>query len=123
IADLDQKIKEKPTARLFAQRAVVFNENRMYAEALADIDFALRLQPKSALYHGKRAFILNNLNRFTEAVREANVVLRYAKNGDEDFIDALAARAFAYHKLGKSNEANRDLEQVKKLDPSLRNVH
>ena len=50
------------------ERAQELSESRHWDEALAEIDAALELNPGNGLWHAHRGFLLDQLERFEEAI-------------------------------------------------------
>ncbi len=51
------------------ERAQQFSESEQWAEALAELDVAISINPTNALWHAQRGFLLEELDRLPEATR------------------------------------------------------
>jgi tetratricopeptide (TPR) repeat protein len=72
---------------------------RMYQQALEDIDRAIRLSPREALFHLQRAVLLYSVGETTEAISSAQKSVELAP----DFAEA-------YRILGICQMENKDTE-------------
>jgi tetratricopeptide (TPR) repeat protein len=70
----------------------------MSAEAVADYDLAIKLDPKSVLAYNGRGEAKNKLNRFAEAISDFSQAIAL----DPKLASAYQNRGFAYYKLGST---------------------
>ncbi len=146
-ADFNKAINLNPKQAddAYYNLADVLNKEKQPNEALINIDKAIVLQPKSALYHAMRANILLSLNKDIEALAATGQVLllepknrdgfifkatalsnlkRYEEavktmtsgiNEHPDFYLMYSLRAFIYKQMGKIDLANIDNAKAKEL--------
>ena len=100
------------SANLFKQ-AYAANEAGRYAEALAGLDEAVRLDPDNVRAWHERAYSLNSLGRYKEAIASFDEEVR-RRNDPKTLYQE---RAFAKHRLADFAGAFADIDHDAKLQP------
>ncbi len=88
-------------------------ELNRHAEAIADYDQALQLDPDSALAYFSRGHSKTNLERHAEAIADYDQALRL----DPDYALAYFNRGYSKAELNRHVEAIADYDQALRLDP------
>ena len=70
------------------ERAQQLSESHCFAEALAELDVALSINPNNALWHAQRGYLLEELDRTADAVEAYRRSLQL-ESGDQDVSLAL----------------------------------
>jgi Tfp pilus assembly protein PilF len=125
--DFSRIIKSNPMdEHAYVQRGWAYRKLARYADALADLDKALQIQPKSSKALCKRAWIYNDLGYtknsvhfYIKAVRDATNSIRL----DPDNWDAYDARAFSYGQLKQDQQANQDAQRSIQLQMKRTHIH
>lgn len=97
------------------ERAQQLSESHCFAEALAELDVALSINPNNALWHAQRGYLLEELDRTAEAVEAYQRSLQI-ESGDQDVSLALGA---AFSHLGKFAQALTVFEELARVYPDL----
>ncbi len=114
VADLDEVVRLAPQdVEAYNMRAIVLSEQGAYERALADIDRAIEMGHPSG--HQNKAVILEMAGREAEAMACWDQVL---KGNPRDAL-ALCRRGLLLERVGRSEEARRDLQQAWKVRSRL----
>ncbi|HEV7401693.1 MAG TPA: tetratricopeptide repeat protein [Chthoniobacteraceae bacterium] len=112
-------------SELYASRATALSrtgESENREKALADCAEAIRLKPESSRAYFTRAsvyFAKGGDDNYEKAVRDCTAAIRCdPQNADAYYIRSKARRRIAGI-FGDSSEADRDLEQAKRIDPKF----
>ena len=103
----------------YISRASGYRANGDYDRALADLDKALRLDPKSAPALLERASIYDVKSEFDRAIADYDTVLKL----DKDSLAVRSGRARAYRGKGEFDKALADFNEAVRLDPNLASTH
>ncbi|MBI3835905.1 MAG: tetratricopeptide repeat protein [Planctomycetes bacterium] len=128
------------------ERAQQLSESQRWAEALAELDAAVAINPENALWHAQRGFLLEELNRPVEATgayersleiepgdrdvamalgaalarqgRHANAltVFENIARQHSDFEPAYCHRIFVYAQLGRHDQAEEMFYRAQEID-------
>ncbi len=97
------------------ERAQQLSESQRWAEALAEIEAALAINPHNAMWHAHRGCLLEELERWEEAVQAFESSLEL-EPGDADVSLALGT---ALTRLGLFSRAIQVFEELARLYPDL----
>jgi len=97
------------------ERAQQLSESRRWAEALAELEVALSIDPSHALWHAQRGFLLEELGRPEEAVSSYEQALELDA-GDRDVALALGVLLLDLERFPKAIEI---LEKLAKAFPDF----
>lgn len=111
----DARMNDWFEAEQRVERAQQLSESHCYAEALAELDVALSINPNNALWHAQRGYLLEELDRTGDAVEAYQRSLQL-EAGDQDVSLALGT-ALAH--LGKYSQALSVFEELARLYPDL----
>ena len=103
----------------YISRASGYRANGDYDRALADLDKALRLDPKSAPALLERASIYDVKSEFDRAIADYDTVLKL----DKDSLAVRSGRARAYRGKGEFDKALANFNEAVRLDPNLASTH
>ena len=98
-----------------AHRAFELYEDGQMAQALAELDTALEVNPASSSLHFNKALTLDSMNRFSDAVDEYETALQLSPN-DLEILNALAVD---YTRTGQYDRAIQSFEYIQSLDPKF----
>lgn len=101
------------------ERAQQLSESQQWDEALTEIDAALRIDPHHALWHAQRGFILEELNRGTEAVSAYERSLSL----DPEDRDVTLSLGVALARMGRLSRASAILEDLCNKYPDYEPVY
>ena len=87
------KLSAKKQANAYYQRGWAQGKLGKRAQALADVEKAIKLNPKNSVYHHMRGWWLMKHKRYQEALQECRIALRQNPNSP-----------FAYHTLSRTYE-------------------
>lgn len=102
-------------ARYFAARSVAQHQQGKYAEAVADCDEALRLQPDCAEYYFSRGLSQYALGKFTAAIADFSAAIAR----QPDCGDYYHCRSLAHARRGQAKEAAADAQTAQTLGFSV----
>lgn len=107
-------------AATLVQKGDQLREQRKYEEALKAYADALDLNPDLIAAHLHRAWILNELGKHAEAVRDCNFVLSAVSENDDPAARAAAyrERGYARFRLDRPDGAVTDLGEAIRLEPN-----
>lgn len=115
-ADLDKLIAIAKTpadkAASIAYKYKYFGQN---TEAKAEIDKAIKLEPKNPHFYADRADILVKLKQFDAALKDANKAIEL----DAKFYGAYFARARIYEAMGDNEKSKEDFKTAEKLKDTV----
>ena len=97
------------------ERAQQLSESQRWAEALAEIDAALAINPTNAAWHAHRGMLLEELDRWEDAA-DAFVSALSLEPDDRDTMVALGATLY---RLGRLPQALQVFERLAKLYPNF----
>ena len=117
--DLRQKLKSIETIK---DKANTLFKEKKYEEAIEEYGKVLEFDPTNnkfnSIIYANRALCYQNLNKYTEALRDSNLALKcnpfYARGYDK--------RAHVYEKLNMFEEAKFDYQKAKDLDPTIKDI-
>lgn len=117
LADQDKIVALAPTAESYLNRAILrhFTSERtdLSLGALADLDQAIRLDPKNLTAYHFRAHIKNLLKKYPQAIDDYTTILAMKPAN----VTALVNRGNAYGLLGRYAEAIADAQKAIRLHP------
>jgi serine/threonine-protein kinase len=102
-------------ARYFAARSVAQHQQGKYAEAVADCDEALRLQPDCAEHYFSRGLSQYALGKFTAAIADFSAAIAR----QPDCGDYYHCRSLAHARRGQAKEAAADAQTAQTLGFSV----
>lgn len=105
--------KGATTVQPYLMRAELLTRQLRWAEALEDMDRAVKLEPREKSLYLNRAFVRYNLDDFFGAMADYN----YAIELDPDFEAALFNRALLRYEVKDLNRAAADMKEVLRLNP------
>lgn len=97
------------------ERAQQLCEARRWADALAEIDAALEVNPENESWLSQRGFLLDQLERFEEAI----AAYRKALEGDSQDCEVLVALAVDLMRVGRLSAALRTLSRLNEMFPDF----
>lgn len=101
--------KGRPAALMtYRSRAGVFAKMNRHAEAVADYDRILTIDPARTVTYGLRAILLNELGRSDEALKGLDRALKYVSDADP----ILLARAGILSDAGRYDDAMADYDKA-----------
>ncbi|MHA7840923.1 MAG: tetratricopeptide repeat protein, partial [Gammaproteobacteria bacterium] len=101
-------------AMAYHNRGLAKRQLGRYAEAIADYDEALRLNPAKAEAYHNRGYAKRQLGRYTEAIADYDEALRL----NPAYAGAYFDRGFAKGQLGRYAEALVDYDEALRLNPA-----
>jgi len=107
------KFQGTTLARLYDKRAFEFSNKRDYDGTIADLNEAIRLDPKFAVAYDRRAFAYNAKGDYDRAIADLNEAIRL----NPKFAVAYNNRGIAHSKKGDYERAIADLSEAIRLDP------
>lgn len=113
LSDISAAIQLKSDEKLIQRRAHLRKETGALNEALADFDYLLKLNPKSAKCHKERAKICEELNRDKEALASFSKCIELDPNDDS----AHRSRGRQYQIAGQNQKAFDDFTKAIELKP------
>jgi len=113
VDSLNERIKQKPSYQLYAQRAHLYFEGGQLDLSLKDLDTAAKMGPKEPLLfeYGNIYLVKGD---HSKALKYLNQFIKF----NPQLAEAYVARAKAYQKLDRYSESIQDLKQSIKLHPS-----
>lgn len=112
IADLSQAIHLNPDlTQAYLLRAQIFAKRKLYRKALLDYNLVIDKQPLIASYYG-RGCVYFDQQLWPETIADLAMTLRL----DENHLDALEKKAFAYAQNGETALAIADYRDLVKRD-------
>ena len=105
-------------ARIRANRAWSFKQERRLSDALADYDRALQLDPNSDVLYNERGFFHLQIGEFDAALRDYNSALVIRPT----FAYPLYGRGVVYIRQGNLARGQDDLAAARRLDSSIDGV-
>ncbi len=120
-AEATEAIRLKPAdAQLIAQayndRGICMARKGLSDKAIADFNKAIDASPKNTVFYTNRAVSQFNSGAYDQTVADCNKAIKF--NGS--YAPAFLWRSRAYEKLGKEEEAKKDLATAVQYDPSLK---
>ena len=114
LAEIDKRIDETPSAKLYAAKANVLVFLRSYSKALISINKSIQLSPNTGKYYGYRGLIYSALGDVENTIND----LEKAKSlgcSDSDYLGLLA---LAQGEKRDFKNALKNAETALKLDPN-----
>jgi hypothetical protein len=108
------------TVREFLEKGIELFDNGKYAEALAQYEAALKLEPKNSSVHYEMASTCVALEKYDDAIDHAEKVIKL-KSGNENL--AYTMLGTAYDLMGKPKKAIKAYEEGIKSFPNDYNLH
>jgi len=102
-------------ARIRANRAWSFKQEKRLSDAQADYDRALQLDPNSEILYNERGFFHLQIGELDAALRDYNSALVIAPN----FPYPLFGRGIVYIRKGSLDRGQDDLAAARKLDNTM----
>lgn len=115
LARVNEQIRTAPTADRYATRAIMHRLRKEFTQAVDDSGMSIKLAPSRPEFYIDRADALEHLNKYVEALSDANKALSLAPYGSKWYLLALEMRADCFHSLGRRDEALNDARQLVKL--------
>jgi tetratricopeptide (TPR) repeat protein len=110
----NQKIEQQPeNAALYAQRAYIYREQKVFDKAIADLTKAITLDPTKRNYYFSRAAFYDLTGRTDLAVADCTTLIAM----DQTKTDAYNRRSGYYKKLKNYPAALSDYDRVIALEP------
>lgn len=100
----------------YNERGVAYSYRDRYDDAIADYTQALKIDPKLARAYRNRGSAYFHKSDFSQTISDCTEAILL----DPKYAMAYLWRSRALAKLNKSEEAHRDYERARKLDPSLK---
>ncbi|HEX9647888.1 MAG TPA: tetratricopeptide repeat protein [Alphaproteobacteria bacterium] len=110
------KAKESPTADAYAVSAEMLARHGQHAEALADAERGIALEPNNPDIHISKARVLNVMGRADEAEQSARLALRLDPHHQPDYLRVLSLALFHQERY---DEAVRVMERVVARQPDV----
>ncbi|MBZ0187861.1 MAG: tetratricopeptide repeat protein [Candidatus Obscuribacterales bacterium] len=110
-AMIDNLVKSaKPDSDYLSERGRVNTELKRYKEALADLDMALKLDPKSAMSYRRRSYCCFVLKRYKEGIADIDKAIRLVGSDPITVVPLIdyGNRAQAYMLIGRKDLAAAD---------------
>ncbi len=98
-----------------AERAQQLTESHRWAEALAELDAALDINPSNINWQAQRGFLLDQLERFDEAVQAYRDVLE----SEPEDRETLLALGIDLERVGRLSESASLLERLRRFHPNF----
>ena len=103
----------------YKKRSQAYWESNRIAEALADYDQILRLDPGNMQFRYQRALANGRLGRLDLAVSDLDVVIA----GEPERSEAYFNRGYAYKQSGRQDQALADFSRALEIDPGILNAY
>jgi tetratricopeptide (TPR) repeat protein len=94
-------------------RGVTYYRLKQYRLAMQDYNYAIRLNPRSAVVYRNRALVYLRLNQYRRSIQDLNKAIRL----DPSSTVAHGNRGYSYEMLGQKQLAIRDFRMVLRLSP------
>jgi tetratricopeptide (TPR) repeat protein len=114
LEDANAAVEKKAGAEAYGQRAVIEKIKGKTAEALKDLDEAIKTDGRYAWALAQRADILSKKGDYENALKDANKAVQVKP----DFVEGLRLRGWILTRTGKCEEASADFIKVEKLSPN-----
>jgi len=101
----------------YLNRGNIKYDDKQYSLAIVEYNQAIQMQPDFVDAYNNRAMAQLKLRKYTEAIADANEVIKLNPSNNRELIKAYFNRAFAYTKQHNREAAIADYNQVLKLDP------
>ncbi len=98
-----------------AERAQQLTESRRWAEALAELDAALDINPSNVNWQAQRGFLLDQLERFDEAIEAYRDVL----DAEPEDRETLLALGIDLERVGRLSESAAVLDRLRAFHPDF----
>ncbi len=108
---------ENPFA--YYAHCLVMQRRKQTEQAMTSIDRAIELNPVSAPFHGIRAGLFAESNRWQQCLESAEIGLEYDAENEQ----CAALRSHALERLGRVNEALAEAERATRQDPDSPYAH
>ena len=106
-------IRMKPSeSEFYLSRAKDFEKLKQYDKAQKDLDKLITLEPKDAVAYDLRARVNSEQGKYSEAVNDYTTAIKSAPE-DAEFL--LGKRSRMYDQMGKKDLANKDLQEIEKI--------
>lgn len=99
-----------------AERAAQLTESRRWAEALAELEAALEINPANTSWLAQRGFLLDQLDRLPEAIESYESALAA---GEPDDREILLALGIDLSRVGRLSESLTTFERLNQLYPDF----
>ncbi|MBX9573290.1 MAG: tetratricopeptide repeat protein, partial [Candidatus Obscuribacterales bacterium] len=119
LADLNKSLSICPTLHAYLTRAYLYSSQEKYDMALADLVQALRFDPKNKDVLRLRGKVAYSAENFDQAI----MIFTSLLDGDKKDATDLVFRAYAYARSSQLDNALKDLELARKLEPNKTSVH
>ncbi len=116
IAYYNRALAINPTNVTYENRGVIYFNQGRFAEALADFNKSIDMDPKYFLTYTKRAWVYKQLHNHEAALADLERAEQLAPN----FPDIYVMRGRIWMELGNHEKAFKNFEHAKALDPTLR---
>lgn len=113
--DTERIILKEKTAEEYRKAAVKHTQREKYADAIANIEWALELEPTNAQIFSSYGFIHIRLNNFDEAINKLNIAIEL----DDSKAHFFALRGYAKYLSGKVEDSQLDIAIANKLKDKL----
>jgi tetratricopeptide (TPR) repeat protein len=116
--DVNDAFKHGKAAATYNHRALVQHAKREYAEAIADLTEAIRLDPTSSNYYSNRGRTYNAKKEYDWAILDLNQSIRLNPANSLPYWN----RAISYENKGELDSALADWRTTLRLDPDNQNA-
>jgi protein O-mannosyl-transferase len=110
--EVARKLYPKPTAKLYNNLGLLYGKTNKFAEALACMDSALKIEPDFAEAHNNRGNALAGLGKYRQAIPEFEEAIRLSKK----YAEAYRNLGSTYGNMGQYPQALTYFKQAIKLD-------
>ncbi|HQH19231.1 MAG TPA: tetratricopeptide repeat protein, partial [Bacteroidales bacterium] len=119
ITDYTAVISAKPDyINAYYNRAVAYDNAKLYDKALSDFNHVISLQPSSDTYLS-RGQVYEHLTMYNQAIADYTLALE----SDPSFYIALVARADAYFKMGANEQSLKDYDKIIGIFPKYAPIY
>lgn len=107
----DTLLNHQMSAQFYYDRAMLEQEGRMYQLALNDLDLAIKMQPRQALYYVEKSALLLRVNMLDECIEAAQQCIALSPK----LYDAYRIMGYAQIQKGDKETARKNLETAVSL--------
>jgi tetratricopeptide (TPR) repeat protein len=115
LADYNESIKLSKGSTAFVCRGLTWQAKGDYERAIADLDEAIRLDPKNVAAFQKRGLLWWTRTEYDKALEDFDACVKLQKESGSAFMN----RGCAWFSKGKQEMAMADFNEAIRLDPKL----